>query len=231
MSTQSGFRYAPEVFVNNSIAEAKAIILTPEQGLSPEERWQRETQWLAGQISFCHQDLVIDYGCGVGRLAKLFIANPVLGVDISPTMRANAETYVGRPSFGAVCPSMLQSLIESGTRARGAIAAWVFQHCADPEYDIRLLAGALTPGSTLWVLNRHHRAVPATNGQEYRWVDDGLDIFAMLSQWAERIGGVALPEALCSPGADLTHWVRDDRPVDFNAMRTQARPARHADRH
>src|SRR5260221_13932814 len=85
--TQQAKRYAPEVFLTEDLAAAKAIILTPEQGLSPEQRWEQETAWMMRHIRFDTAGLIVDYGCGAGRLSQ-HIPQPVLGVDISPTMRA-----------------------------------------------------------------------------------------------------------------------------------------------
>ena len=88
-----------------TVAEAKRIILTPE-GQSSEQRWQRETPLLVALIErgceINEHSWVLDYGCGIGRLAKTLIERHdcrVVGVDISPSMRALAANYVNSPRF------------------------------------------------------------------------------------------------------------------------------------
>jgi len=200
--------YDPRVFICPDEAAARGIILTPEQGLTPDERWQEETAWLMEHIAFA-AGLVIDYGCGLGRLARE-IPRPVLGVDISSTMRAMSETYVRRAEFAAVNPIMLNALVDAGLRATGALAVWVLQHVAEPTFDCHLLASALSPGATLYTVNRNHRAVPVRmpDGQ-FLWGEDGRDIPAeLLAVGFECIGCQEMPERLCAPGASLRRYIR-----------------------
>ena len=66
--------YRPSFFDVSNLEEAMTIILTPEDGVSPQDRWQRETppmgEMLATRLSPSSHQAVIDYGCGVGRLAN-----------------------------------------------------------------------------------------------------------------------------------------------------------------
>ena len=203
-------RYAPEVFMRADLNEAKQIILTPEVGLTTDQRWTMETDWLMDRIMFDHQGLVIDYCCGVGRLAKRLTTNPVLGIDIAPQMRANADQYVERSEFGAVSPQFLKQLVKSGLRANGAISTWVLQHCLDPAEDIGLLASALETGSQLFVLNCSQRVVPTIAGSWFRWNDDGVDIQSLLSDWFDLELIEPMPSNLCAPGAQFTVWRRNE---------------------
>lgn len=202
-------KYHPDVFNQATLADARAIILTPEVGLSPDERWQRETEWLAERLNFPGNALIIDYGCGIGRLSKLF-NNPVLGVDISPNIRAMATMELAdKPTFSAVTPLMLQSMVDSGLRADGAIASWVLQHAPRPVIDIDLLAAALRQDAWLWVLNRDNRAVPVLNDAgEFAWIADGADVFRLLDKDFNLLSIEAVPAALCAPGANLRCYVR-----------------------
>ena len=55
-------------------------------------------------------DVVLDYGCGIGRMAKELILRHncrVIGVDISPNMRALSVQYVNSDNFFACPPAML----------------------------------------------------------------------------------------------------------------------------
>ena len=69
--------YYPEIFDAHTMGHARAIILTGE-GSTTAERWQVETPWLGDQISslieITPDTLLVDYGCGIGRVAKELIA-------------------------------------------------------------------------------------------------------------------------------------------------------------
>ena len=86
--------YRPEIFEVGDLQSAKEIILTPEPDTTTEERWEYETPFLVDEIgralTLDSTSFVLDYGCGVGRLAKELIKRHqchVLGVDISSSMR------------------------------------------------------------------------------------------------------------------------------------------------
>jgi SAM-dependent methyltransferase len=172
--------YNPNIFAVSNLAQAKAIILTDEQGVDSGTRWQIETPYLAdligAEIAPQPGQLIIDYGCGIGRLAKEMIARFdcfVLGIDISAQMRALAASYVDSDKFTVCAPPMLEELAARGLRADGAISVWVLQHCFDPETDIERLRGALVHSARLLVVNNRARAVPTV---EKNWVHDGIDI-------------------------------------------------------
>src|SRR6266404_326612 len=113
--------YRPQVFEVQSIEQAKAIILTPG-GSSTDERWERETPVLAEQLTrelgIDPTHFVLDYGCGIGRLAKALIEmHPgcaVLGADISISMIQLAPGYVRSQRFCAFHPTLLDMLIAQG---------------------------------------------------------------------------------------------------------------------
>jgi SAM-dependent methyltransferase len=99
------------------------------------------------RIAFHPQATVIDYGCGIGRLAAR-LPNTVIGVDISRTMRALATMTVDSDRFCAIHPLALRQMANLGFRCNGAIAAWVLQHALRPADDIAILADALSSGSS-----------------------------------------------------------------------------------
>lgn len=186
-------QYHPQVFDADCEAAARAIILTDEgPGADTDTRWARETPYLMellratmgqGPRALGPESLVLDYGCGIGRMAKAMIEAfgcHVLGVDISPRMRALAEAHVGSPRFQAVAPEMLARLARSGLRVDAAIAVWVLQHCLAPADDIGLIRAALAPGGRCFVLNMKGRAVPAVGEGRFLWVADGQDVPALL---------------------------------------------------
>lgn len=180
----STFTYNPGVFNVGSFAEARGIILTPEGESGTDERWISETPYLADL--FCEhaplneQSLVLDYGCGIGRLAKELIRKTgcrVVGVDISPSMRAFAAHYVNSPKFVACAPDMLDLF----PAFDAALSVWVLQHCLQPETDTALMVAKLKQDAPLFVVNNSHRALPVMQGNERAWAEDGKDVLAILS--------------------------------------------------
>ena len=143
---------------------------------------------------------VLDYGCGIGRMAKELIVRHgcrVIGVDISPSMRALSVEYVNSDSFFACPPAMLQVLIDGGLRVDLAISIWVLQHCLTPAADIGYLRDALKLGGGLFVVNNIHRAVPT---KEAGWASDGIDIKGTLA----KVFSLQSEQTLVSPDVPTT---------------------------
>ena len=176
-------RYRPETFQVRDVEEAKRIILTPED-TTTEERWHKETPYLADEIGafmdIGKKTLLLDYGCGIGRMAKELIGrhgNSVVGVDISPTIRQLAVGYVASERF-TICPRpAFKSLLDGGAQVDGALAIWSLQHCAKVENDIALIKNSLKPNGCLFVCNTLRAAVPSDAG----WIDTGFNIRALLA--------------------------------------------------
>jgi len=203
--------YNPLIFDAPDMEAARRIILTREAGRDTDERWTIETPYLAQLIGDRLQlgpgKLVIDYGCGIGRLSKALIGMfgcAVLGVDISAKMRALAPEYVDAASFSVVSRRVLQLMAERGLRADAAISVWVLQHCLNPAEDIGLIRSALSPQGQFFVANNQRRAVPAV---EVRWGDDGQDVAALLAQamTPEQFGRLD-PAAVGQAVSDATFW-------------------------
>jgi SAM-dependent methyltransferase len=177
--------YQPEVFDVATPDEAMRIILTDEDSTT-EHRWATETPYFADLISnainLTDQSLVLDYGCGIGRMAKALIDRHgcrVIGVDISPSMRALAVGYVASNKFFACPPDMLDVLVARGLNCDAALCIWVLQHCPQLAKEIARIARALVPGGDLFVVNQRNRAVPTV---ERGWLDDGLNVSALLRE-------------------------------------------------
>src|SRR5205085_1012886 len=112
--------YNPKVFEVNNLAEAMSIILTPE-GSTTAQRWETETPYFADLIgqhcAIGAASLVLDYGCGIGRLAHELIKRHgcrVVGVDISPGMRALSVVYTRSDRFMSCSHDMLDDLVARG---------------------------------------------------------------------------------------------------------------------
>lgn len=202
--------YNPQIFAVGNMAEAMNVILTPE-GMTTAERWQAETPYLADligrRIAITPDTVLIDYGCGIGRVAKELIARHgcrVIGVDISASMRALAPMYVGSDRFFTCAPEMIDTLIARGFWVDAAISVWVLQHCHKPDEDIARLRRAIKPGGDLFVLNNNQRVVPT---REASWVTDELDIKAMLTADFDLLDkGRLPPDVLPEQKSIQTFW-------------------------
>jgi SAM-dependent methyltransferase len=186
-------RYFPEIFDAPDLQRAKRIILTEEgNGADTEARWALETPYavelISRELRLGPDSVVLDYGCGIGRVAKALIEAfgcSVIGTDISPAMRSLAPGYVGSDRFLAVAPEQFDLLLRGGLRVHAAIAVWVLQHCFRPADDIERIRKGLIPGGRCFVLNMPKRAVPARRdggdeGEGFLWATDGVDIAALL---------------------------------------------------
>jgi SAM-dependent methyltransferase len=204
------YTYSRAVFDVADETAAKRIILTPEFGQDTDQRWEAETPYLAdligAELALTPQSLCIDYGCGIGRLSKALIERfgcRVLGVDISPRMRALAPDYVDSQLFSVVSPQMLLALSQGGLRASAAISVWVLQHALRPSEDVELLKMSLAASAPLFVLNLHGRAVPIEDG---RWADDGINVGALLDGRFAPAARQELQEGPVPPGTVRTSW-------------------------
>src|SRR5262252_19610 len=172
--------YDPRRYLDiENLDQAAEIILCPTEGLTVKQRWDKETPFIMSLCKkfFKHEYMVLDYGCGVGRLAKPLIGEmncSVIGVDISPNMRALATSLVESYRFAAVSPEMFDAL---APRFDAAVSVWVLQHCLKVQDDIERIYSSLVGGGKFLVVNNVDRCVPVEGGD---WADDGLDIRRMI---------------------------------------------------
>jgi SAM-dependent methyltransferase len=186
--------YDPTIFDVTDLDRARRIILTPLGDQRTDARWETETPYLAELIGSAlglgPESVVIDYGCGIGRISKALIERygcTVLGVDISAQMRSFAPQYVDASGFSAVSRRVLERMVAKGFRADAAISIWVLQHCRQPADDIHLLRSALGNDSKMVIVNNENRAVPT---KEIPWFNDGVDVRELLnSKFAEENSG------------------------------------------
>lgn len=200
-------RYAPEVFDQPTLERAKEIILTPEQGLSSEQRWLAETDWLMERIGFLDGP-VLDYGCGAGRMSKPLVW-PAIGVDGSPMMRRHAEAYVKRNNFCACSPECFKVMVDAGMRFGGGMAIWVLQHIVEAGQTIELIAQSMRPGALFFVVDTGKRYIPmkGPTGETF-WASDGVCVSSHLERWFDADIRQEMPTGLCAPGSMLTSWTR-----------------------
>ncbi len=188
-------RYYPEIFDAADLDRAKEIILTQEgPDADTATRWAIETPYVMELISQAlgprPDSVVLDYGCGVGRLAKAMIEATgcaVIGVDISAAMRRLALDYVASDRFVAVSPDQFDMLVSAGLRVDAAIVVWVLQHAFAPASDIARLRRGLALHGKAFVLNMPKRAVPAViqdaeTAPAFTWAHDSCDVAALLRE-------------------------------------------------
>ena len=131
------------------------------------------------------KSVVLDYGCGIGRISKELIEQTgctVVGVDVSPNMLALSFDYVMSPNFTPCSLKNLSVLIKSGLKFDVAFAILVLQHFAEPQTDIKSIHRALKTNGHIYLLNEKNRCVPIFNEttREQNWNIDNIDIHELL---------------------------------------------------
>jgi SAM-dependent methyltransferase len=185
-----------------TLEQAKGIIVTPEPGTTTDERWEKETRYLVDDIgqrlAIERETCLLDFGCGVGRVAKELIEQfgcRVIGVDSSKAMRLLAPEYVLSDRFLVWSPEVLETMVGRGFRCDAAISLWVIQHVFDPAAVIRQICHTLRPRTLFYALNQKIRSVPTNVG----WVDDGFDVPSGLRQEFDEENIASLPENVTTP--------------------------------
>lgn len=210
--------YTPGIFDQNSLAGAKRVILTVPPDIA-EEFWQRTTVATGDLIIEAmrpeQDDVLLDFGCGIGRLAKELIGRTgcrVVGVDISAAMRRHAIEYVASGRFSVMSSEEFAQLAASGTRAfSGAYSIIVLQHVLDPQTELRRIAATAKADAPFFVYNCINRCVPSNRG----WVNDGQDVGRLASEIFDFQRQIDVPPAMLLypsqgplPGEIEGHWFR-----------------------
>lgn len=200
--------YDPSVFDVASLKQAKAIILTPE-GLGTDARWERETPWLAdlavSKLGLSASKKVLDYGCGVGRIAKALIERSgcsVFGLDISDSMRTLAPMHVNSPRFRVLSEGVQPPVCDA------VVSVWVLQHAERPEEDLKVISEALRPGGKFFLVNNVHRAIPVSrSGRDKTFLSDEIDLDELIRDRFRTLEEGRLPKEIAPNGRpDWTYW-------------------------
>lgn len=178
--------YYPQVFDTDTMEQARKVILTREGDTTTEERWEKETPYLVqhigGILQLSAESVVMDYGCGIGRLAKALMETyqcQIIGVDQSKKMLALAEAHVDSPQFTPCTLDELETRLADPAFAVDYVyCVWVLQHCLKPQEDITRIKRSLKPNGLVYLLNTHRRCVPSTQG----WINDTLNIEALMDE-------------------------------------------------
>ena len=177
--------YTPGIFDRNSLAAAKQVILTVPRDIA-DEFWQRATiatgKLILEAVRPTRDDVLLDFGCGIGRLAKELIGHTgcrIVGVDMSAAMRRYAIEYVASDRFSVMSSEEFSQLAAKGSRVfSGAYSVVVLQHVLEPQIELRRIAATCKADAPLFVQNAVSRCVPSNKG----WVNDGQDVGRLASE-------------------------------------------------
>jgi SAM-dependent methyltransferase len=215
-------RYFPEIFSAPNMTVAKQVIMTTEgPGDDTETRWARETpplvELLGQELAIGPESLVLDYGCGIGRMAKALIETygcRVIGVDISAQMRKLAVEYVGSTRFIVAPPTLFEKFVQCGLRVHAAIVIWVLQHSQNPGLDVTLIRRSLDSSARAYVLNAFARCVPTLLPEERKveWASDPIDVASILRDQFEVLSERKPPGLFHEGDRHNTIWGMTVRP-------------------
>jgi ubiquinone/menaquinone biosynthesis C-methylase UbiE len=155
-------RYNPNFFEADSIDHAKKIILYDD---TVPDQWETETKLTIDFFNqknlFTKDSIVLDWGCGIGRLAKPIIEQfncKVVGVDFQPNMLKYATEYVNHPNFTTISNEEFFKLPDDYFTI--GIAVWAFQHCTNLEPIIHNVQRTLKVNSILCIFDSTSKAIP-----------------------------------------------------------------------
>lgn len=125
-----------QLFKPQTFEQGRDTVVGSCNGFQMAERWEKETPDFADAIIAQLDPLdqiVLDYGCGVGRIAKALLERrpdlTLLGVDDSPVQLGHATSYVNSASFIPFQPRELNRRVDL------AYCVYVLQHI--PAIEVR----------------------------------------------------------------------------------------------
>jgi SAM-dependent methyltransferase len=174
--------YIKEVFDVTTFEQAKHVVLTSDP--SDPKKFEKETNFLINTIAeqnILHSDsVVLDFGCGMGRIAKELINKfncKVIGLDISASMLTFAKLYTANlKKFEGTHSYSTPESIDV------ALSILALQHSEDPAKEVDNIINTLKLGGTFVLLNEPTRYVPSEvdSNRYVVWKDDGFDIFGYI---------------------------------------------------
>lgn len=184
--------YIKEVFDVVTFDQAKHVVLTSDP--NDPKKFERETTFLVDKISenleITNDMVVLDFGCGMGRVAKELITRfdcKVIGLDISESMLTFAKLYTANLNkFQGTRTYSTPNSVDV------AIAILALQHAENPQKEIDNIINTLKPNGIFVLLNESHRFVPsAIDRNNYVvWNDDGFDIFGYIEARLKKVNSV-----------------------------------------
>lgn len=186
--------YIKEVFDVLTFEQAKHVVLTSDP--KNPKKFENETNFLVDTIaeqefiSLNDDSIVLDFGCGMGRIARELINRfkcKVIGVDISPSMLQFAKLYTANLN-------KFQGTHEYSTSESidVALSVLALQHAENPQKEIDNIFNVLKPGGIFLLLNEKQRFVPSDiDAQRYVvWMDDGFDVFKYIESKMTKVHSV-----------------------------------------
>ncbi len=188
------------LFKPRSMDEGIEGVVGACNGIPAADRWEKETPVFAREIvklTPAIQPVILDYGCGVGRLAKAVLAaHPsatVIGVDESSESLALAREYVADDRFVATPPGELSEQVDV------AYCVYVLQHV--PAIQIREVLQRIhrhlkTDGLFVYCSSDYRMAIrfDQPGFEDDRWL--GVNLRREVGRYFELCGDLFSPEVL-----------------------------------
>ncbi len=133
------------LFKPKTLEEGRNCVVGDCNGYTMEQRWELETPLFVYEIvkHIPQNGKVMDYGCGVGRLAKAIMDLRkdviVYGVDESQDMLDRAKEYISSDSF--IPLTVEQASVDQSMSMDCVYSIYVFQHV--PAIHIRSILSAI----------------------------------------------------------------------------------------
>ena len=177
--------YNPDFFTPSSLEDAKRIVLGYGITESP-HKWEVETKWnmsLFRENEFLSSSsIVLDWGTGIGRLAKAMIETfgcTVVGVDINETMREYATSYVNHRNFSTMS---VEELKISNLKFTNVTASWVLQHSIDVDADVRTILNHLDHNGNFFIFEGKYRCIPILVDEKPVWRNSSETNFNLINK-------------------------------------------------
>lgn len=181
--------YIKQAFDVTSFNQAKHVVLSNDP--NDPDKFQKETQFLVqtiqAQVELNENTTVLDFGCGMGRVAKEIVRkynSRVIGLDISPSMlmfaklyTANSDKFLGTHSYDE--PESIDV----------ALSIFALQHSEDPKKELDNIISNLKINGIFVLLNENKRLIPngVDNSGFIIWGDDEFDIVKYTSEKLKKI--------------------------------------------
>jgi 2-polyprenyl-3-methyl-5-hydroxy-6-metoxy-1,4-benzoquinol methylase len=182
------FQKETPLFNPHDFNEGQHQVVGNCNGYLMEQRWVVETPVFRDIILEHAEGLVLDYGCGVGRLAKEVLdANDtiqIIGVDTSPEMLKLAKEYVNSERFETKSPE------EFTEKPDFAYCVYVLQH-VQAAYLPKAIE-QITRADKLLLVNSVARMMATDQG----FVNDGYDVLGEVAKHYTKISYTIPPKIL-----------------------------------